>query len=230
MPDPTDHSNRSATEDKSATDRNDGWFDRFTQQMTIQQASAADIDKAIGDVRAHCTEGGQSPPEEFGDPRRYATTLAAELPVGSRSFDLRTFGILLLSMLALAILLASSVSLTQLQDGEVPVTLGEVLLVAVAVPGWAALSQTRWARRRPRDPSTPGRPAFDEKYWRALWLTLGLAGAGGALLVGLDQTLLTVSMFLLPALGLAVLATSQVLRLLVARGITDHGASGVTCK
>lgn len=188
------------------------WVNEFTMQMTIQRATGDDIRMALADVRAHCADSGESARDAFGDPKEYATMLAAALPAGRRGVDPRSAGVLLLSVVALALLAVGSLSPNQPEDDRIPVTLGEALLVLCAVPAWVGLAVSPWGRRRPRDPAVPNRPAFDERYWRALWLTLGLAAVGTAMWLGLDQTLFTVSKWLFPSLGFALLIASQLLR------------------
>ncbi|MBX6354898.1 MAG: hypothetical protein IRZ05_03465 [Micromonosporaceae bacterium] len=206
-------------------DQDSAWANEFTIQMTVQGAGAGDIAKALADVRAHCADSGESAYEAFGDPKTYATALAAELPAKQPGIDLRAFGVLLMTAVAFGLLLVGSVSLAESRDNEVPLTLGKLLLVVVAVPAWVVLTQTRWARRRPRDPATPDRPAFDERYWRALWLALGLAVVGAALWIGLDRTLWSVSKWLFPGLGFGLLVLSQLARWLVTRSAAEAGST-----
>lgn len=209
MPGSTDIGKSAAHGEPDRRDR--AWINQFTLQMDIQRAAADDISRAVADVRAHCAERGQSAYEAFGDPRSYATKLAAELPTGRSPFGLRSVSALFLSILACALLLVGWASFAQLRDDQAPVTLGTVLFVTVVVPVWVAMSVTPWGRRRPRDPATPDQPAFDEKYWRALWFTVSLAAVGAALWIGLDQALFTVSKWLFPGLGLAALVASWAL-------------------
>jgi len=192
------------------------WVDEFTMQMTIQQAGADEIDQALADVRSHCADSGQSAREAFGDPRNYATTLAAEVPSAPRQswLDPRRIAMLLPSTLGLVVI---QIALWAPRGDDVPVSVGQVLLVAVAVPAWVVLTAP-WMRRPKRDPLRPARPAFDEKGWRPLWLTLGLAAVAVALWLGFDQAMFTVSKWGLLGLGLVLLVTGVSLsRLLTPR-------------
>lgn len=189
------------------------WIDEFTMQMTIQHADADEIDKALADVHAHCMDSGQTAFEAFGDPKSYATKLAAELPPKPRQrwIDPWRIGMLLPLVLGLAIL---QIPFWAPEGDEVPVSVGQVLLVAVAVPAWVVLTAP-WFRRRARDPRTPERPAFDENGWRPLLLTLGLAALGAALWLTFDRTLFTASKWGLIGLGLALFVAGVVLTRLI---------------
>jgi hypothetical protein len=191
------------------------WVDKFTMQMTIQLADAGDIGKALAEVRSHCADSGLSAYQAFGDPKTYATTLAAELPQAPRRpwLDPRRIGILLPLTTGPVVF---QIPLWTSGGDEVPVSLGQVLLVAVAVPAWVVLTAP-WARRRPRDPRRPDRPAFDEKGWRGLWLTLGLAAVGAALWLGFEQTMFTAAKWGLFGVGLTLLAAGLALSRLLGR-------------
>ncbi|MEU6206914.1 hypothetical protein ABZ814_25380 [Micromonospora musae] len=192
------------------------WAEQFTMQMTIQKAQADEIDKALADVRSHCVESGESAYEAFGEPKGYATTLAAELPTASSrpSVDFRRIGILLPLIWGPVLL---QIPLWAPAGSNVPVSVGHVLLVAVVVPAWVVLT-ARWLRRLPRDPRTPNRAAFDEKGWRSMWLTLGLAAVGAAFWLAFDQVMFTTSRWGLIGLVCALLAIGLLLsRLLTVR-------------
>lgn len=199
------------------------WVDQFTMQMTIQQADAEDISRALADVRSYCADSGQPPYEAFGDPKAYATTLAAELPPlpPEPRINSRRIGMLLPLVLGLALV---QIPAFAPRGDDAPVTLGQVLLVTAAVPAWVVLTAP-WARRRPRDPLTPRRPAFDEKGWRGLWVTLCLAAVGAALWIGLDHSLFTVPKWILFSLALALLATGIVLGRVLTSPAPDRRAT-----
>jgi hypothetical protein len=221
MPDRIDRAGISAVggEPTRADDR--AWFKLFVMQLTIQRVAASGVGKAVADVRSHCTGSDRSPREAFGDPRAYATTLAAALPSAppQSAFDLRRMAMLLPTMLGLAILAISYGAHRE----AATVSVGQLLLVIVAVPAWVVLTAP-WARRRPRDAAAPHRPAFDENGWRGLWVTLGLFAVGAALWIGFDHTVFTVSKWLPIGLGVALLSTGFLVSKLLTKRISDRSA------
>lgn len=217
MPDPTNIGKSAADGELTREDR--GWIDRFTMQMTSQGAAPGDISKALADVRAHCVDSGQSPYEAFGDPAAYATTLAAELPPAPRdpAFQLRRAAGLVPVTLGLTMMI---MPVFAPQGNEAPVSVGQLLLIAVAIPVWVVLTAP-WVRPRPRNPMTPDRRAFDEKGWRGLWITLVLAAVGAALWLGLDHTVFSVPKLGVLGLGLALFVAGMVLGRLLAPRTPD---------
>jgi len=217
VPERTDSGGPSAAANEpTRQDGDSAWIDRFVTQLTSQQVAADNIGKAVTDVRSHCADSGQSPQEAFGDPATYATTLAAELPPasGQSAFPLRRIAALLPVTLGFAIV---AVWFGAGSGNEAAVSVGQLLLVAVLVPAWVVLTSP-WVRPRPRDPLTPHRPAFDERGWRGLWMTLGLFAIGAVLWIGLDGTVFTVPRSVLLGLGLGSVATGVLLvRLLAPR-------------
>lgn len=210
MSDPADSNNPTASvpdEPRGNDDR--GWIDRFAMQLDIQQVKADDICRAVADVRAYCADSGQSCQEAFGDPASYATALAAELPPAPKqqSISLRRIAIVLPYTMGFAI---GAVWLTTGNVSEAPVSVGQLLTVAVAVPTWVVFTSPI-ARRRPRDPLTPSRPAFDENGWRAIWVTLGLVAVAAALWIGLPHVIFSVPKWLLFALWVALTASGLLL-------------------
>jgi hypothetical protein len=195
------------------------WVDRFVMQLTNQQVAPNDISKALADVRSHCADSGQSPQEAFGDPASYATTLAAELPPapGRSFFNPRRIAALLPVTWGFAI---GAIWMGADNRSEAAVSVGQLLLVTVAIPAWAVLTAP-WARPRPRDPLRPHRPALDEKGWRGLWVTLGLFAVGAALWIGLDHTVFSVPKWVPLGLGLALIATGLLLTRLLAPRTPD---------
>jgi hypothetical protein len=187
-------------------------------QLTIQRVAASGVGKAAADVRSLCAGSDRSPREVFGDPRAYATTLAGELPSAPppSAFDLRRIAMLLPTTLGLAILPISYGT-----HREAAVSVGQLLLVTVAVPAWVVLTAP-WARRRPRDAAAPHRPAFDENGWRGLWVTLGLFAVGAVLWIGFDHTVFTVSKWVPIGLGVALLSTGFLLSKLLTKRISDR--------
>jgi len=208
MSEPTDRAGLSAAGQESGPRDERTWLERFEMQLTIQRMSADDIAAAVADVRSYCVDSGQSLEEAFGDPRGYATTLAAETrPATPPSHPgARRVAVLMPAVLGLAV---GFVSFTH--RPEAPISLGQLLSVAVAIPAWAILTVPLAPARR-RDPATPERPAFDEKGWRGLWLTLALVAVVVSLWTGLDQTLFTVWKWAPPVLGLVLLGVSQLVR------------------
>jgi hypothetical protein len=191
------------------------WVEEFTMQMSIQQADSDEIDRALVDVRMHCSDSGQSAYDAFGDARHYATTLAAELPPTPQQAwrDPRRVAVLLPLLWGLV---ALQVALWAPQGDGAPISLGHLLLASVAVPAWVVLTAP-WMRRRPRDLRRPDRPAFDEQGWRPVWLAVGLAAVAVALWLGFDQILFTVSKSGLLVTGVTLLVIGASLLRLLAR-------------
>jgi hypothetical protein len=159
------------------------WIDDFKLQLTNQRLSPTAIDKAVKDVESHCVASRQSPREAFGEPREYATVLAAEMPPSppDRGYTGRRLASLLPIMLGLAV---GSIYIWDF--GGKPrssISLGQILFVVVAVPAWVFLTAPL-APTRARDARAPERRAFDERGWRGLWVTVGLAAVGVALWLG----------------------------------------------
>jgi hypothetical protein len=187
------------------------WLDLFVLQLTSQQVASADIDRAVADVNAYCVDSGQSPERGFGDPRSYATTLAAALPPAAKApiLDGRRIAVLLPTMVGLTLATLGLLARAGADQNRVGVTLGQILLAFVAVPAWVVLSAPL-ARPRRRDPATPHRPAFDESGWRGLWATLGLVAVGAGLCLGLTMTVFTMSAWVVIGLGWALVLAAQV--------------------
>jgi hypothetical protein len=161
------------------------WIDDFKLQLTNQRVSLTAIDKAVKEVESHCVDSGQRPREAFGEPREYATVLADAMPPSppERGYTGRRLASLLPSMLGLAVGVIWSFT----DESTSSISLGQILIVVVAVPVWVFVTAPL-APTRARDARAPERRAFDERGWRGLWVTLGLAAVGAALWLGLDQT------------------------------------------
>ena len=221
MPDRTDSSDptvAAGSEPPRSEERD--WIDRFETQLGIQQVPADDVRRAVADVRSHCADSGQSYQEAFGDPASYATTLGAELPPAPQRppISLRRIAVLLPQTMGFAI---GAVWLTTGNVSQASVSLGQLLTVIVAVPAWVVFTSPI-ARSRPRDPQTPSRPAFDEKGWRAIWVTLGLVVVAALLWFGLDQEIFSVPKWLLFALWVGLFASGVLLMRLFARQASDR--------
>ncbi|HLL69710.1 MAG TPA: hypothetical protein VK453_28950 [Micromonosporaceae bacterium] len=62
----------------------DEWRDTFVVQAQLHQVSGRRIGEALAEIETHCADSGQSPDRAFGDPTRYAETLARDVaPAGS---------------------------------------------------------------------------------------------------------------------------------------------------
>jgi hypothetical protein len=74
---------------------------------------------------------------------------------------------------------------------------------------------------------TPSRPAFDEKGWRAVWVTLGLVAVAAALWIGLPHVIFSVPKWLLFALWVVLTASGLLLLRLLMPRTPDQMSSGV---
>ncbi len=160
------------------------WIDDFKLQLNNQRMSPTVIDNAVKDVESHCVASGQSPRAAFGEPREYATVLASEMPPTPP--DEGYLGLRLASLLPFTLGLAVGIIWVFSGKPTSSISLGVILFVVAAVPAWVFLT-TPLAPTRARDARVPERRAFDERGWRGLWVTLGLAAVGAALWFGLDQ-------------------------------------------
>lgn len=185
------------------------WEKLFRIQLATQGSYDADIEKAVADVRVQCTDSRQTPLEAFGDPRSYATALAAAMPTAERAdyFDIR---VRLTSLMAMTTGGAIAAINLAASGDVVSVTLGQILTAVVAAPAWVLLT-SNLARPYRRDPMVPQRRAFDENNWRRLWVVLSLFAAAALLWITFDQELFRVTKWLPLVLGLPLLASSQVL-------------------
>jgi hypothetical protein len=204
------------------------WVTSFTVQMCNQRATGDDISTALADVRAHCADTGQSPHEAFGDPRTYATTLAGELrpapPPAVRQWSVRAVRQSSFSLIRGAVLLfpmgmgfaIAAIGLFSDAD-EVSVSIGQLLVIFVAVPSWV-VGTMPWVRPRPRDPLAPHRRAFDENGWRGLFAVLGLVVVGAVLWIAFDYPVFTVTTWILSAVGWSLFLCGMIIhRLLTPR-------------
>ncbi|AEV87866.1 hypothetical protein ACWT_6853 [Actinoplanes sp. SE50] len=161
------------------------WINDFKLQLASQKMPSAAISRAVEDVDSHCVDSGQSPREAFGEPREYAAVLASEMSPAppDRGYARRRVA----SLLPLTLGLAAGVSWAFTDESTSSISLGQILFVVVIVPAWVFVTAPL-APARSRDARTPERRAFDERGWRGLWASLGLAAAGVALWITLDQT------------------------------------------
>ncbi|MGW2625558.1 hypothetical protein [Micromonospora taraxaci] len=178
-------------------------------QMTIQGADDEAIDKLVADVRTYCVDSGQTAFAAFGDARAYATKVGGEPSRVSSwsSTASRRITALLSLVLGLAVL---QIAFWGSDGGEVPVSLGHTLIVALAAPAWVVLTAP-WLRRQPRDPRMPERPAFDEAGWRPILFALGLGVLSAVLWIAFDQTLFIAPNWALISSGLTLVLAGIVL-------------------
>ena len=179
------------------------WVEQFELQLTSQQVGRSEIRRVLADVQSHCIDSGESVQEAFGDPRSYATMLAAELVSPNHRPQIWRHIMRmgpLMAGLTLAVLLAFSND-----DSTFAVTVGVLLIVFVAVPAFA-VSPSLWGKATARDASRPQKPAFDENGWRGLWTLLVYLPVCAVLWVWADQVVFTVPNLIAIALTVALTA------------------------
>lgn len=129
---------------------NDQWAAAFTSSAQRQRLDATAVRDALDEVESHCADSGQSAVDAFGDPRRYAASLA--LPVARTDWLLG----LAIGIISAAVLVGVSSALAYGRGEDYPITVGIAAfgaLVLLASP--VAFGRLKSATR----PASPWRQA-----------------------------------------------------------------------
>jgi hypothetical protein len=114
----------------------DPWRDAFVLVLRLSDVSGAAIGDALAQVNSHCTESGQSPADAFGDPRAYATEVAASLKTSARTLPLPWWRVAIMgagTLLGTSGFLAGLAGLTH--DHRAPINFGTIATVPIVAIG-----------------------------------------------------------------------------------------------
>lgn len=119
------------------------WVEEFADELRLRHVEETQVSDALGNVREHLTDSGQSPAAAFGNPREYAASLG--LP--SRDEGLGRAGSLAGVFTASASFLAFGFAVTRWIDGDnssavIIWTLGAAA-VMLAASVWLTISIAR---------------------------------------------------------------------------------------
>lgn len=195
----------------------DTWLRRFQEELARHQVGPDDIGGAVARIRAHCAATGRSPWEAFGDSAAYGARLAAGLPpTPSRPVEhpdrrrRRDAARLTPLMMAMAM---GGVGLGGRGLPQVPVSVGDLLMVTMVMPGWAVVAFL-WLRLRPRGAPAERVPTQERRGTSVV--VLGFVGGCVLLWLTLDHTLFTVPKWTLGAATVTLVAISLALHVLLA--------------
>lgn len=104
------------------------WIKSFTNELRQRHVEQEQIDTALGSIREHLDDSGESPRDAFGDPREYAASL--ELPIRDEGYG--RAGSYAAVGLAVVSLLVFGIAATRWLEGE----------TTPSVIGWTLASAT----------------------------------------------------------------------------------------
>ncbi|MDQ1482939.1 MAG: hypothetical protein QOF35_1015 [Actinomycetota bacterium] len=129
----------------------DPWRDNFVIELRMRNVSGSRIGDALAQVDAHCTDSGQEPEEEFGDPVAYATHVAQEIrpaDLDPRASALRAGMLGVGGIFGVLALLSGVAGLAK--GGPAILSFGMLVGAAIGVVGLVVLFRFATQLQRPR--------------------------------------------------------------------------------